>query len=71
MQASALPPSVQHILPTLHALNDEQKFTLIHLLTQNNSADKPRQLGTLAHKASVTFAKDWEIDDETLIGESL
>ncbi len=30
---------------------------------------KPRKLGTLEGKASVTFAKDWEMSDEELFDE--
>lgn len=65
-----LPPQVQQVLPILDNLSNSQKSVLIHYLSQHQThAMPPRKLGTLAHKASVSFADDWEITDEELFGE--
>lgn len=62
-----LPPQVQQVLPILANLNSRQKSVLIHYLSQHQTNVKPpRKLGTLAHKASVSFADDWEIINERI-----
>lgn len=62
-----LPPQVQQVLPILDNLNSRQKSVLIQYLSQHQTHEKPpRKLGTLAHKASVSFADDWEIINERI-----
>lgn len=48
--------------PNLH-----HQQVIITVLPTEQPQSTPRKLGTLAHKASVTFADDWEITDEQLI----
>lgn len=48
----------------------DHQQVIITILPTQQPQQKPRKLGTLAHKASVTFADDWEITDEQLIDGS-
>ena len=65
-----LPPQIQQILPVLNRLNNQEKFLLINYLSQPTQpkSKSNRKLGTLADKASVSFADDWEMTDEELLG---
>lgn len=45
----------------------DHQQVIITILPTQQPQQKLRQLGTLAHKASVTFADDWAITDEQLI----
>ena len=67
MHLDSLPQEVRQLLPLLHTLDTEQKSVLIHYL-QDDSPKKTRQLGTLAHIASVEFSDDWAIGDGELLG---
>lgn len=48
----------------------DHQQVIITILPTQQPTQKPRKLGTLAHKASVTFADDWEITDEQLVDGS-
>ncbi len=53
-------------------LEKEQLFTnqkVIITALDEKMEPKVRKLGTLEGKASVSFRKDWSINDEELIGE--